>query len=97
METQCLFPFIHRYVLPKQRSGWPIISSADEVGGSPILCNPTHVCQLLAASDTFMVYSPCLCRTTLIAIILDYNGLFCEESWNPRWGHIYVCIFSFSL
>lgn len=29
-------------------------------------------------------------RTTLAAIILDSVGLYCETSWNPRWGHIYV-------
>jgi len=29
--------------------------------------------------------------TTLAAVILDYLGLYCEESWSPGWGHIYVC------
>lgn len=28
--------------------------------------------------------------TTLIAVILDYAGLFCEESWGLGWGHIYI-------
>lgn len=30
------------------------------------------------------------CRTTLAAVILDYVGLYCEDSWSPGWGHIYV-------
>ena len=29
-------------------------------------------------------------RTTLAAIILDYAGLYCEDSWSPGWGHLYV-------
>lgn len=29
-------------------------------------------------------------RTTLAAIILNHIGLYCEQSWSPRWGHIYV-------
>ncbi|KAM6501988.1 Organic solute transporter Ostalpha domain containing protein [Amanita muscaria] len=28
--------------------------------------------------------------TTLIAVILDYVGLYCESSWSPHWGHIYI-------
>lgn len=31
-----------------------------------------------------------LCRTTLAAVILDYAGLYCEDSWGLGWGHIYV-------
>jgi len=30
-------------------------------------------------------------RTTLIAIVLNYLGLYCASSWSPRWGYIYVC------
>jgi hypothetical protein len=29
-------------------------------------------------------------RTTLIAVILNYVGLYCESSWGLGWGHIYV-------
>ncbi|KAG9220647.1 hypothetical protein CCMSSC00406_0003746 [Pleurotus cornucopiae] len=30
--------------------------------------------------------------TTLIAVVLDYMGLYCESSWSPGWGHIYIVI-----
>lgn len=26
----------------------------------------------------------------MAAVILDYSGLYCEDSWSPGWGHIYV-------
>jgi len=29
-------------------------------------------------------------RTTLAAVILNHIGLYCEQSWSPAWGHIYV-------
>ncbi|KAL5531241.1 hypothetical protein ACEPAG_4118 [Sanghuangporus baumii] len=28
--------------------------------------------------------------TTLVAVILDYVGLYCEDSWSPGWGHVYI-------
>ncbi|TRM61916.1 organic solute transporter Ostalpha-domain-containing protein [Schizophyllum amplum] len=36
----------------------------------------------------------CLVRPlcTLAAVILDYAGLYCEESWGIGWGHIYLTI-----
>jgi len=30
--------------------------------------------------------------TTVIAVILDYAGLYCEDSWSPGWGHIYITV-----
>jgi len=30
--------------------------------------------------------------TTLAAVILDYIGLYCEDSWSPRWGHVYITV-----
>ncbi|CDO73322.1 hypothetical protein BN946_scf185008.g84 [Trametes cinnabarina] len=30
--------------------------------------------------------------TTLAAVILDYIGLYCEDSWSPGWGHIYITL-----
>ncbi|KAF9564817.1 DUF300-domain-containing protein [Agrocybe pediades] len=30
--------------------------------------------------------------TTLAAVILDYMGLYCEDSWGLGWGHIYITI-----
>jgi len=26
--------------------------------------------------------------TTLAAVILNYMGLYCEDSWSPGWGHV---------
>ncbi|KAH9973697.1 organic solute transporter Ostalpha-domain-containing protein [Lactifluus volemus] len=28
--------------------------------------------------------------TTLVAVILNHIGLYCEQSWSPAWGHVYV-------
>ncbi|KAK7029693.1 hypothetical protein VNI00_014391 [Paramarasmius palmivorus] len=30
--------------------------------------------------------------TTLAAVVLDYIGLYCEASWSPGWGHIYLVL-----
>ncbi|KAF9263113.1 DUF300-domain-containing protein, partial [Marasmius fiardii PR-910] len=30
--------------------------------------------------------------TTFAAVILDYIGLYCEDSWSPGWGHIYLVV-----
>ncbi|KAF8518204.1 organic solute transporter Ostalpha-domain-containing protein [Gautieria morchelliformis] len=30
--------------------------------------------------------------TTLAAVILDFIGLYCDRSWSPGWGHIYITI-----
>ncbi|KAE9400698.1 DUF300-domain-containing protein [Gymnopus androsaceus JB14] len=30
--------------------------------------------------------------TTLAAVILNYMGLYCEDSWSPGWGHVYITI-----
>ncbi|KAF9501795.1 DUF300-domain-containing protein [Pleurotus eryngii] len=30
--------------------------------------------------------------TTLVAVVLDYMGLYCESSWSLGWGHIYIVI-----
>jgi len=30
--------------------------------------------------------------TTLVAVILNYVGLYCEDSWQLRWGHIYITV-----
>ncbi|KAJ2931295.1 hypothetical protein H1R20_g5808, partial [Candolleomyces eurysporus] len=30
--------------------------------------------------------------TTLIAVILDYAGYYCESSWSPVWGHLWIVI-----
>ncbi|KAI0674597.1 organic solute transporter Ostalpha-domain-containing protein [Trametes maxima] len=30
--------------------------------------------------------------TTLAAVVLDYAGLYCEDSWSPGWGHIYITL-----
>ncbi|KAI0032129.1 organic solute transporter Ostalpha-domain-containing protein, partial [Vararia minispora EC-137] len=28
--------------------------------------------------------------TTFAAVILNYIGLYCSDSWSPRWAHIYI-------
>ncbi|TDL20066.1 DUF300-domain-containing protein [Rickenella mellea] len=30
--------------------------------------------------------------TTLAAVILNHIGLYCELSWSPGWGHVYILI-----
>ncbi|KZT23606.1 DUF300-domain-containing protein [Neolentinus lepideus HHB14362 ss-1] len=30
--------------------------------------------------------------TTLIAVVLNYMGLYCDDSYSPKWGHIYITI-----
>ncbi|KAF7798182.1 hypothetical protein EIP86_009399 [Pleurotus ostreatoroseus] len=30
--------------------------------------------------------------STLAAVILDYIGLYCEDSWSPGWGHLYITV-----
>lgn len=30
--------------------------------------------------------------TTLAAVVLEYMGLYCEESWGLGWGHIYIVV-----
>ncbi|TFY59581.1 hypothetical protein EVJ58_g5692 [Rhodofomes roseus] len=30
--------------------------------------------------------------TTLAAVILNYIGLYCEDSWGPGWGHVYITV-----
>ncbi|THH16253.1 hypothetical protein EW146_g4362 [Bondarzewia mesenterica] len=47
-----------------------------------------HFLQLMK----WAVLQYCVIRptTTFAAIILNYVGLYCEQSWSPAWGHIYV-------
>ncbi|KAJ7594634.1 organic solute transporter Ostalpha-domain-containing protein [Mycena floridula] len=30
--------------------------------------------------------------TTLAAVVLEYMGLYCEQSWGLGWGHVYITI-----
>ncbi|GBE80946.1 predicted protein [Sparassis crispa] len=30
--------------------------------------------------------------TTLVAVVLNYVGLYCGDSWSPGWGHIYITV-----
>ncbi|KZT33422.1 DUF300-domain-containing protein [Sistotremastrum suecicum HHB10207 ss-3] len=36
----------------------------------------------------------CLLRplTTVIAVTLNTMGLYCDDSWSPAWGHLYITI-----
>lgn len=29
-------------------------------------------------------------RTTLAAVVLDYLGLYCEQTYSPRWGAVWA-------
>lgn len=29
---------------------------------------------------------------TLAAVVLNYMGLYCEESWSPGYGHVWVLV-----
>lgn len=77
---------IHSSIL----TGWPTLSSAHEVGCVTILRDPTVVRNFLRMPRS--VFLIAVYRTTLIAVILDYRGLYCEDSWSPGWGHLYVFV-----
>lgn len=36
----------------------------------------------------------CIIRpgTTIAAVVLDFIGLYCEDSWSFRWGHVYITV-----
>jgi len=57
------------------------------MGRAAVLCDSTSVCN---ACDRLVVGRSGYLRTTLAAVILDYMGLYCEASWTPGWGHLYV-------
>ena len=72
-------------------TGWIVFLTNDEVGSSAILRHTPHVCstECITAKTLKIPFS-----TTLASVILDYVGLYCEDSWSPGWGHIYVRPFS---
>lgn len=49
---------------------------------------PTFVAAHYSTSYACLIRT--IFRTTLAAVILDYAGLYCEDSWGPGWGHIYA-------
>ena len=61
------------------------------MGRAAVLCDPTSVCNVcnwLVGGYSYYI------RTSLAAVILDYMGLYCEASWSPGWGHLYVSCFT---
>ena len=58
------------------------------MGYSTVLFHPTNVRDLFLHSYTHIIDLEN--RTTLVAVILDYLGLYCESSWSPGWGYVYV-------
>lgn len=75
-------------------AGRPILFAANEVGGVTVLCVEALVSYRLFFVDLcscLRLISPP--RTTLIAVGLNYVGLYCEKSLSPAWGHVYVRIF----
>ena len=82
---------VSRALLRKVPSGRVVFSPNHEMGRAAILCDQTNVCVTRGA--LVAVHSAQL-RTTLAAVILEYMGLYCEASWSPGWGHLYVSRFT---
>lgn len=59
----------------------------DEVGRAAVLRYPASVRCQPPLDPSFIEFR----STTLASVVLDYMGLYCEASWSPGWGHIYVC------
>ena len=66
------------------------------MGSVAILCHTTDV-RLLCLVIRLCIDCDITSRSTLAAVILDYIGLYCEDSWSPAWGHVYVGITAHSL
>lgn len=77
----------NRSILIHAISGWLVLSTADEIWHLAVRRHSTSV-----RLSTLLrpIHRPKR-RTTLIAIVLNYIGLYCASSWSPRWGYIYVC------
>ena len=73
-----------------EASGWTLFSATYEMGNSSILCPQARVSTgrqftCVATNRSFILLS-----TTFFAIVLNYVGLYCEDSWSPVYGHLYV-------
>ena len=73
----------------RRNAGWLLFSPNDEMGCFAVLC-----CSPFVSSFNSIIRVPFFCsmthRTTLVAVILNYAGLYCESSWSPGWGYAYV-------
>ena len=78
---------VSRTLLRRVCLGRVVFSSNHEMGRTAVLCDSTRVC---AACDRLFAGRSGHFRTTLAATILDYMGLYCEASFSPGWGHLYV-------
>jgi hypothetical protein len=70
-------------------SGWPVLFAAYEVVCTSVLRHPAYV-RHITHKSFFLSADTSNGRTTLAAVILNHIGLYCETSWSPAWGHVYV-------
>jgi len=84
---------VPRALLRKVPSGWVVFSPNHEMGRAAVLCDSTSVCVTRGA---LVPVRSAQLRTTLAAVILEYMGLYCEASWSPGWGHLYVSRFTWA-
>lgn len=82
---------VPRALLREASSGRVVFSPNHEMGRASVLCDKTNVSVL--RGTPVAVHSAQL-RTSLAAVILEYMGLYCEASWSPGWGHLYVSPFT---
>lgn len=37
-------------------------------------------------------YVPLVVVATILTIVLQYYGWYCESSWNPKFGHAWILV-----
>ena len=82
---------VPRALLREASSGRVVFSPNHEMGRATVLCDKTNVSVL---RGTPVAVHLAQLRTSLAAVILEYMGLYCEASWSPGWGHLYVSRFT---
>ncbi|KAF9922538.1 hypothetical protein BGZ65_009507, partial [Modicella reniformis] len=41
-------------------------------------------------------YVPLNVLITILTIVLEIQGYYCEASWNPKFGHVWILILNFT-
>ncbi|KAF9162082.1 hypothetical protein DFQ26_003880 [Actinomortierella ambigua] len=65
----------------------------------PLCCmkyNPSRLHFLQFMKWGILQYVPLKVFTTFLAIVLEAQGTYCEESWSPKFGHVWVLIIDFT-
>ncbi|KAG0241816.1 hypothetical protein BGW41_005323 [Actinomortierella wolfii] len=65
----------------------------------PLCCmkyNPSRLHFLQFMKWGILQYVPLKVFTTFLAIVLESQGTYCEESWSPKFGHVWVLIIDFT-